>query len=57
MTTKNNPSDFDSKYYMDMGKWLNMTGVQGSPNHEHLNHSYRKAAVTLLALDITTTTN
>ncbi|KAI1731693.1 plexin domain-containing protein [Ditylenchus destructor] len=32
------------KYYLDMAKWLNESGVNGSTSHEHLDNSYRKAA-------------
>lgn len=45
MTIRTRPSDFASKYYVDVAKWLNDTGVVGSTNHEHMSHSYKKAAV------------
>uniref|UniRef100_A0A915CUG8 Plexin domain-containing protein 2 n=1 Tax=Ditylenchus dipsaci TaxID=166011 RepID=A0A915CUG8_9BILA len=34
---------FDS-HYVDMVKWLNQSGVNGSTSHDHLDNSYRKAA-------------
>lgn len=37
-------------YYVNMSEWLQKPGVVGQLGHDHLNSSYRKAAVRSVAL-------